>query len=228
MVLVYVSAMAANRTTREQVSGATTSTRRPYASPLRAKRAEETRDALIHAATRRFTTDGWASTGMRDIARDAGVAVETLYKHFASKRKLLDAVVDRAAAGDAAPVTVADRPEFRAMGEGPRSRRVEAAAAVVAAINDRTGRLAAVIREAAASDAELAEVLRAARERQRTDVAAGVSLILGRPPTPAERDGVWAIVSPEVYLLLTDASGWPLDAYERWLSATLEAVLPTS
>lgn len=162
---------------------------------------------------------------MRDIAREAGVAVETLYKHYSSKRRLLDAVVDQAAAGDADPIPVARRPEFLAMGKGRRAERIAAAASIVTAIHDRTGRFAKLIREAAATDPQVADVLRETRERQRTDVATGLELILGRPPTDHERDGTWAIVSPELYLLLTEESGWSLDEYERWVSATLARVL---
>lgn len=204
------------------------SARRRYASPLREKRAEETKATLLRAATELFTTKGWASTGMRDVARGAGVAVETLYKHYSSKRVLFDAVVDHAVVGDDEPVPVAQRPEFLAMGRGRRTDRIAAAAALTAAIHDRTGPFAKLIREAAATDEEIAEVLRATRERQRQDIGAGFELILGRPPTDAERDGAWAILSPEVYLLLVEQSGWSLAQYETWLSTMLASVLPRS
>jgi AcrR family transcriptional regulator len=200
--------------------------RRRYHSPLRAQRAVETRATVIDAATRLFTTGGWVATGMRDVARDAGVSVETVYSHFPSKRKLLDAVIDHAVMGDSEPVAVAQRPEFVAMGQGRRSDRIAAAASIAAGINLRTARFAQLIREAATSDEEIAEVLRATRERQRSDVEAGVALILGRAPDGDERDGTWAIVSPEVYLLLVEQSGWTVDRYERWLSETLARVLP--
>ena len=202
--------------------------RRRYASPLRAKQAEATKATLLNTATELFTTKGWAGTGMRDVARGAGVAVETLYKHYSSKRVLFDAVVDHAVVGDDEPVPVAQRPEFLAMGRGRRTDRIAAAAALTAAIHDRTGPFAKLIREAAATDEEIAEVLRAARERQRQDVGAGLELVLGRPTTEAERDGVWAVLSPEVYLLLVQESGWSLDQYEVWLSTTLASVLPRS
>lgn len=203
-----------------------TAERRRYHSPLRAQRAIETREALIAVATRMFTGAGWANTGMREVAREAGVSVETLYSHFPSKRKLLDAVVDQAVTGDDEPVAVAQRPEFLAMGTGTRRRRIAAAASVVAAINARTAAFAKLIREAATTDEEIAEVLRATRERQRSDVAAGMSLVLGRRVTDDERDGVWAIVSPEVHLLLVEQSGWSAERYERWLDETLTRVLP--
>lgn len=223
--LVYVRFMATDSSPSGTESNGARERRR-YDSPLRSARALETRATLIATATDLFTSAGWSATGMREIAREAGVAVETLYKHFPSKRKLLDAVVDQAAAGDAAPIPVAERPAFLAMGQGTRAERVAAAVAVASAINERTGRFAKLIREAAATDPELAEVLRETRERQRADVASGVALILGRAPTRIERDGAWAVVSPEVHLLLTESSGWSPAEYERWMAAALAACLP--
>jgi AcrR family transcriptional regulator len=204
------------------------SLRRRYASPLRAKQAEATKAAVLSAATELFTSKGWANTGMRDVAREAGVAVETLYSHYSSKRKLLDAVVDHAVVGDDEPVPVAQRPAFLAMGQGRRADRIDAAASLVAAIHARTAPFAKLIREAATTDEEFAELLRATRERQRADVGAGLELILGRLPTDHERDGAWAIVSPEIYLLLVQESGWSFEQYQHWVSETLAGVLPRS
>ncbi|MGH8977448.1 MAG: TetR/AcrR family transcriptional regulator [Acidimicrobiia bacterium] len=195
---------------------------------MRAKQAEATKATLLGTATELFTKKGWAKTGMRDVAREAGVAVETLYAHYSSKRKLLDAVVDRAVVGDDEPVAVAERPEFLALGRGRRPDRIAAAASLVAAIHERTGPFAKLIREAATTDEGFAELLRATRGRQRSDVAAGLELILGRRPTDEEGDGAWAIVSPEIYLLLAQESGWSRDQYERWLAETLAGVLPRS
>jgi len=217
--------MAPTRTAATGSAGGATA-RRTYASPHRARQAEETKAALLAAATELFTTRGWAGAGMRDIAREAGVAVETLYSHYSSKRKLLDAVIDQAAAGDAERVAVADRPEFLAMGRGRRAERIKAAASLIAAVHRRTGPFAKLIRDAAAADEEVAEVLRATRERQRQDVGTGLALILGRPATDEERDGAWAVLSPEVYLLLVDESGWSLDRYERWTAEMLARTLP--
>lgn len=199
---------------------------RRYRSPLRAKRATETRAALLAAAGDLFVANGWAATGMRDIAARAGVATETLYAHFSSKRAIFQAVVDVAVVGDEEPVAVAERPEFRALGVGPRAARVAAAAALVAAVNGRTAAFAAVVREAAPGDPQIAEVLDATRRRQRQDVEAGMTLILGRPPTTVELDEVWALTSPELYLLLVGVAGWAPEQYERWVATTLTRALP--
>jgi len=201
-------------------------TRRTYRSPLREQRAAETRNAILVAADRLFMTKGWAGTGMRDVAAAAGVATETLYGHFSSKRVLLQEVINVALVGDAEPVAVAERPEFAAIGRGSHAARTAAAARLLSEIYGRSGALAKVIREAAASDHEIAGMLRAARERQREDVARAIALVTGRAATTAERDGVWALTSPEVYLLLVEDSGWNREQYEKWMADTLERILP--
>ena len=39
---------------------------------------------------------------------------------------------------------------------------------------------------------------------------------------------MWAIASPEVYLLLVEESGWTPEQYEAWVTETLERVVPRS
>jgi AcrR family transcriptional regulator len=61
--------------------------------PQRPKRADAARnyDKLIAAARTAFTEDG-ASASLEDIARRAGVGIGTLYRNFASRQELLEAV----------------------------------------------------------------------------------------------------------------------------------------
>ena len=197
-------------------------------SPLREQQAAQTKRAVVQAAHDLFVANGWAATGMREVAATAGVAIETVYSHFSSKRGLLRAVVDAVAVGDDAPVPLAQRPEFLAMGQGSREARIRAAAQLTAAVELRTAAVAKLLREGATADDDIAEMLRALRRRQRNDVAAGLGLILGRPPTEAERDGVWAIVSHEVCFLLVEECGWTAQQYEAWIETTLERVIPRS
>jgi len=195
---------------------------RRYRSPLREQRAAETRRALLAAAERLFVERGWFGTGMRDIAAEAGVATETLYTYFSSKSVLLHAVNDVSVVGDDQPVPLAERPEFTAMGRGTIAQRAAAAAELTAGVHERTAGIAKVLREAAPTDPDVAAMLRAARERQRADVAAGIELLLGRPPTAPERDGYWALTGPEVYLLLVQETGWTSAQYQEWLATLLE------
>ncbi len=184
--------------------------------------------ALLAAARRLFTTSGWTGTGMRDIAAEAGVATETVYAYFPSKRALFQAVVDVAVVGDDQPIALAERAEFAAIGQGSRRDRITAAARLVAGVHVRTAAFAKVLREAASSDQEIATMLDATRERQRRDVAAAVELVVGGAVDEADRDGVWALTSPEVYLLLVESSGWSADQYQTWMTEMLERAVPRS
>jgi AcrR family transcriptional regulator len=202
--------------------------RRRYRSPHRAQQAERTRAAVIAAATRLFTADGWAATGMRDIAREAGVATETVYAHFSSKTGLFQQAMDVAVVGDAALVPLAGRPEFTAVGQGTRADRIAGAALLVTEVHQRTAGFAKALREAASSDGAIAEMLKATRERQRRDIAAGAEAVMGRKPTPRERDGLWALLSVEVYVLLVEESGWSNKKYKAWVAEMLERHIPSS
>src|SRR3954462_8547283 len=105
------------------------SAKRSYQSPRRRASAADTRLAVIAAATRLFAERGWA-TSVRDIAREAGVAVETVYSVVGSKRELLKVALAVAIVGDDEPVALAERHEFAALGSGDRRTRLEAAAAM--------------------------------------------------------------------------------------------------
>jgi AcrR family transcriptional regulator len=64
---------------------------REYRSELRAEQAAETRKRILDAAVRVSAT-GVASLSIPAVAREAGVSVPTIYRHFATKRDMLAAV----------------------------------------------------------------------------------------------------------------------------------------
>jgi AcrR family transcriptional regulator len=68
---------------------------REYGSPLRAQQAEETRERILDA-TVRVIAEGLAFVTVPQVAREAGVSVPTVYRHFATKRDLLAAVYPHA------------------------------------------------------------------------------------------------------------------------------------
>jgi AcrR family transcriptional regulator len=191
--------------------------RRTYDSPRRRATAERTRAAVFEAATDMFARQGWAATGMRDIAREANVSVETVYATARSKSELLLRVIDVAIVGDDEPVPLAQRPEFVAVGIGDRQARVEAVARLLTGLNRRVARLDRTFAHAAAGDADLAARLAETRERQRSTYRDGLTLVLEREPAPALVDGLWALGSAEVYLLLVESSGWTPEQYQSWL-----------
>ncbi|TVQ57376.1 MAG: TetR/AcrR family transcriptional regulator [Rhodobacteraceae bacterium] len=52
------------------------------------------RDRILAAASYLFCHEGFAATGVDAVARRAGAAKTTLYKHFASKERLIEAVLE--------------------------------------------------------------------------------------------------------------------------------------
>jgi AcrR family transcriptional regulator len=89
---------------------------RAYSSKLRAEHAEETRSRILDA-TVRVMARGVGTLSIPDVAREAGVSVPTVYRHFGSKRALLTAVHPhlgrRAGIGQVVEPTSVD--EFREM-----------------------------------------------------------------------------------------------------------------
>lgn len=199
--------------------------RRRYDSPLRRAQAESTRGAVLSAATALFEQRGWAATSMREVARNAGVSVETVYAGFGSKAELLRQALDVAIAGDDQPVAVMGRPEFAALGEGDLESRLAAGAALVTEANRRTAGLISTLREAARSEPDLAERLAQSRRQHRDTARAGASLMAGRELTDTQADALWALVSAEVYELLTGAAGWDEGKYRTWVGGVLGQVL---
>lgn len=202
--------------------------RRRYTSRLRQEQSAATRQAILDAARLAFLDSGWTGAGVRAIASAAGVSAETVYAHFGSKTGLLRALLDQAVVGDEEQVPLADRTEFRVIGEGDRAARIAATARLLTVINVRVAALLQLLREAARSDPDLAELFQDSLERRRLDSARGLAMAIGREPTKVERDGNWAVTSPEVYLLLVADSGWTPEQYEQWLAHLLERITPLS
>src|SRR3954465_1165467 len=83
------------------------SARRRAASPTPSRSArraapakgEQTRQAILEAAIVRFGRDGYRSTSVADIARDAGVGSTITYAYFPNKEALFVAALDEDAAG---------------------------------------------------------------------------------------------------------------------------------
>jgi AcrR family transcriptional regulator len=117
------------------------------AKTLRQEHTEQTRLALISAATRLFTENGYDSTSIDELAGAARVTRGALYHHFSGKQDIFGAVRD---AVDAAVVD-----------------RVRAAAAGPGSAQDRMGRVLDAYFEASRDPAYRAIVLgesRAARD----------------------------------------------------------------
>ena len=69
-----------------------------------------TRQALLDAAIRRFTRDGYDDVGMRDVAGDVGIDAALVVRYFGSKEQLFEAAID--ACFDGEQFWAGDRADF--------------------------------------------------------------------------------------------------------------------
>jgi AcrR family transcriptional regulator len=65
----------------------------------RAAASEATRERIVDAATDAFSTQWYGDVTVRGVAADAGVALQTVRNHFASKDDLFLAAIERIASG---------------------------------------------------------------------------------------------------------------------------------
>lgn len=63
--------------------------------PRGARRAARTRAAILDAAERAFRAEGYRGARMEDIAREADVAIGSIYNHFGDKDGLYHALAER-------------------------------------------------------------------------------------------------------------------------------------
>jgi len=203
--------------------------KRAYSSELRREQATQTRARVIEAAARLFIAKGYPTTTVREIAEEAGVAVDTVYASFGSKARVLTALIDR----NIAPTgeqSVLERPEaVNVRDELDQRVQLSLFARDMAAISERVRPVFEMLRIAAASEPEVAPVY-AEMENQRARnmrVAAGWIAANGGLRVGLERaaDIIWALASPDVARLLCDVRGWSTDDYAAWLGDSLASLL---
>lgn len=206
-------------------SGSAAKRKRPYDSTRRKQQAAQTKADVLDAAIRLFSENGWTATTLPMIATEAGVAIETIYSRFGSKKKLLRAAIDVAIAGDQLPVPFVERDEFRQLAQGGRRERIRLTAAIATRIQVRSYGVWAALTEAAAADDDI-EAWRAELEANRhLDVARAMAQVLQEPVDAARHDLAWVLLGPDTYRAMTQDRGLTAEELEEWLTAALERLL---
>lgn len=193
----------------------------------RAARSRETRRRISDAASRLFVADGYLPTTMSAIAREAGVAVQTLYLAFGSKAGILSAALDVAIVGDDAPAPLIERPwinDLRAEEDGRRA--VALLCREVTQLFRRVAPLHVAIR-AATGDADVARLLDRDQQSRYATQRQFVAILAAKPGFNAElgeeraTDVVYGLLSEAVYLLFCRDRGWNPEDWAAWVAATL-------
>jgi AcrR family transcriptional regulator len=203
--------------------------RRRYESPRRAAQAAQTRRDIVTAAGLLFRERGYR-VPLAEIASEAGVVVETVYRIFGSKAALFRATVEALLAGGAgrAEVPVEERPAIRAIRDEPDPhQQVAGYAATQPGIHRRAGPLLRALRDARGSDPEL-QRLWDQMEAWRLDGQGRFVRMLAdrgalRPGLEVDVgiDIAWTLCSLSVYDSLVLGRGWGDERYQAWLTDTL-------
>jgi AcrR family transcriptional regulator len=202
--------------------------RRNYRSPLRAGQADETRRRVLAAAQELFLARGYAGTTVTAVAEAAAVSPDTIYASLGGKSGLLEGMLSEARTDPEDPAQRGhdDHNDPISALTDPRQRLRQMIGLSCERLA-RTSPIHAVLRGAADGHPFAAE-LRARMLQVRLRIqSTNVQTYLG----PALRDGLTvkraaerysALLSPELYHLLTVERRWTTRQYESWVADLLD------
>jgi AcrR family transcriptional regulator len=196
--------------------------------PTRRERARATRRRIAQAALAAFSASGYAATTMDAVARDAGVAVQTVYFIFHTKAELLVAAIELAGGAPDDPAVVMERAwigQVTAATDGPKrlSLIVEHGNQIYA----RVGPLLPAVGAAASIDPDVDRAWKGLEARRRDGMARIVDIFASRGELRSGLDRtvaldiLFGIHRAETYLAFIDGCGWSVDRYKAWQFVTL-------
>lgn len=201
-------------------------TRKPYFSARRQEMAATTKRRLTESARRLFGHKGYAATTIAEIADDAGLAVQTFYAVFGSKRAVLSSLIDEMELN-------AELPQLLHQLRSTTDSHEQLAAIVDFNLRlfGRGAGVLDIVRTAVTAEPDLADAHREGEARRRRDQK---RIVHGWARHHALRDGLreseagdvlWAMTSPEVYRLFVIENGWAQQQFGDWLLLLLTKLL---
>lgn len=183
----------------------------------------------MDAALRLFLERGYVATTIEAIAQEAAVAPATVYQAFGTKHAVLARILDITIAGDAGPAALLDRDWVKRARQRPDPRQrlalvIQHASQVAA----RTAPVKEVMRDAAAADPAVRQLLQQDDQRRYLTQQALVGLVTGQDPLRAgcDRDHAvatfFALVNSHCYQLLASHLGWSPADWQQWLTRVLD------
>lgn len=208
--------------------------KRKYDSSRRKEQARLTRLQITEAARTLFIERGYAGATIEAIAEQAGVAQETVYAIFGSKRKILSFLLDISLGGDDQPIRILNRSEPQTvLHDTNQLRQVAMFAEGIAEIMVRAAPVFEIMHGAAKTEPEIARLIKHLYKERLENITVFVKHFAINGPLRDELDEayageiVWTLTSPEVFLLLTVNREWPKEKYIHWLTDMLNrALLP--
>lgn len=204
--------------------------KRPYHSARRREQAAETRERILRAAHDLFVNRGYGQTTIAEIARAAGVSVETVYAAYRNKPTLLRQVWYATFRGDEDDVRLLDRPEIRdVLAEPDLATRLRAHAVALVPVFRRITPLFRALQGAATTEPAAAAMLAEFDER-RLDAAAHYAEAAAATGQLALsenecRDLLAATMDGALWHRLVDERGWSGDRFAQLLGSIWVAIL---
>lgn len=203
--------------------------KRGYHSAMRQAQASRTRMRILAAAHKLFAEKGYAGASMQAIAAEAGVGMQTIYAIFKNKPRLLVALFNAASAPPGEENTpVPERAAPRAVArQHDQRKQLQMFARVVADNLQGAAPVSEIMMDAARTEPEIRRVLNVLNAARLDHVALFVEQLrsngplLGGLDAGKARDIVWALSSPEVFLLMRRERGWSKESYMEWLADAL-------
>jgi AcrR family transcriptional regulator len=196
--------------------------RRRYDSTRRRAQADETRSAIIASARNLFIERGYGNTTLPDVARAAGVAVETIYASVGAKPELLHRAWDITVGGDDQNIVFHERPEVLAIRAEPDlARRLMLHAAFATQTAQRITPFQLMVQSAAGADPTAAAMLEE-MGRQRLDgigVMAADAAKTGQLAVSEQEccDIIWSMTDGMLWHRLVNERGWTNERFAQWL-----------
>jgi len=207
---------------------------RRYESDIRRRRSAETRRRILDRARELVVEKGYAGTAVAEVARRAGVHVDTVYALVGRKPVILHELVENAISGTDHAVDPLERDYVQAMRAEPDAgRKLDLYAGAMSRIHERLAPLFLALRDASRADPEAGRIWSAISERRALNMRRLADDLLRtgqiRPDLTLDQvaDLVWVTNSPDVHQLLVQDRGWTPEHYQAWLADSWRRLLLT-
>jgi AcrR family transcriptional regulator len=202
--------------------------KRTYNSPVRAEQALETRRRIRRAGEALFLRFGYATTSMKAVATEAGVAERTLYLNFPTKAALLNDIIRVTVRGHDRDEPLLAGVRFQSVLEAPPGQLLRQFAELDAELMARTARILAIGEAAATIDPALREFRDRGHAATRSDLREVANTLRQRGELAPQitvnqaADTLFAVAANEaLYLRLVDERGWSENRYAQLLEGLL-------
>jgi AcrR family transcriptional regulator len=199
--------------------------KRTYSTGLRQEQAQLTKRRILDAASRLFVERGYTSVTVEDIAREAGVAYQTVYAVFRTKLAVAQGIIWSSFQTEGIDQLMAQARE-----SGDLEVHIRYGTQMARRLNERFATIVRFMRESG-DPALLAEYqkIEGLRFEQIRDQLAPVLKTAGRLRrgiSPADAlSCIWAMTGTDLYNQLVSGRRWTPSRYEEWLKDALVDML---